>query len=195
MLPGSLSFHGVTFELGPSTTNNALIPAGQRIELPAGRFGHLYLLAAADGDQNAAFGIGGRSVDLTIRNWTGFIGQWDDRIWKSAEEPIAPRAGQQRPNPGTRVNPFAEMIGLRPGFIKRDPVAWFSSHHHSPDGKNQAYSYSYLFCYRIEIPENARTLILPTNSKIRILAISAAQDGSATTPAAPLYDTLERVGR
>jgi len=193
MLPASLSFSGVNFQLAPADMKNALTPAGQQLELPPGRFDCLYLLAAGDGDQQATFGIGSRKVDLTIQDWSGFIGQWDDRIWKSAEETAPKRAGQQRPNAGTRVNPFAEMVGLRRGFIKRDPVAWFSSHHHTPEGANQAYSYSYLFCYRIEIPENARTLVLPANNRIRILAISAAQDGGAITPAAPLYDTLMHV--
>jgi alpha-mannosidase len=37
-----------------------------------------------------------------------------------------------------------------------------------------------------------RTLTLPDNSKIRILAVSVAEDNPPLKAAAPLYDTLNR---
>ena len=192
MLPEALSYNGVTFRVAAgSGVKNALIPRGQRIDLPAGHFNSLYVMAVADGDQRTSFQVGDRTADLTIQNWTGFIGQWDNRIWKGAEQPIPARAGQPAGNRGTRLNPFAEMVGLRPGFIKRTPVALYCSHYHTADGKNQPYAYSYIFCYRMEVPETARSLILPTNEKIRILAVSVSEEGAAAVPAAPLYDTLE----
>ena len=92
----------------------------------------------------------------------------------------------------TRIDPYAEMTGIVPGFIKRTPVAWFSSHRHSADGANEPYAYSYLFAYSLEVPAGARTLILPNNDRIRILAITVANEFGDVRPAQPLYDTLER---
>jgi alpha-mannosidase len=81
---------------------------------------------------------------------------------------------------------------LRPGYIKRADLAWYASHHHTPDGLNEPYEYSYLFVYPITLPAGARTLTLPDDPDIRILAISAAQEQPAVKPLHPLYDTLGR---
>ena len=91
-----------------------------------------------------------------------------------------------------RSDPYGEMAGITPGFIKRAPVAWFASHRHTPDGKNEAYAYSYLFAYTLDVPANARTLTLPNNDNVRIMAITASNERSSIMPAQPLYDTLER---
>jgi alpha-mannosidase len=178
MLPRKIAFNGVQFELAPAKTGtpNAVAASGQTIQLPAGRFNRVYLLAAsAGGDQKAAFQVGGRTVDLTVEDWGGFIGQWDDRQWSSPDAP------QGR---------YGEMTGLKPGFIKRDDLAWYSSHHHDPSGKNVAYSYSYLFAYSIPLPAGANTLKLPADDKIRILAISVADENAEVKPVQPLYDVL-----
>jgi alpha-mannosidase len=82
------------------------------------------------------------------------------------------------------------MTGLKPGFIKRADLAWYCSHHHDASGKNVPYAYSYLFGYKIDIPRGARTLQLPDNDKIRILAISVAEENPQIHPAQPLYDVL-----
>jgi alpha-mannosidase len=84
------------------------------------------------------------------------------------------------------------FVGLTPGFIKRAPVAWYASHLHSTDGSNAIYNYSYLYAYTVDLPAGAKTLKLPTNDHIRILAITAAAVGEHTQPAQPLYDTLDR---
>ena len=42
----------------------------------------------------------------------------------------------------------------------------------------------------IDVPVNAQTLTLPNNDKVRILAISAAEENPDITPAEPLFDTL-----
>ena len=86
----------------------------------------------------------------------------------------------------------SEAAGLTPGFIKRAPVGWFASHRHGTDGTNEPYQYSYLFAYGIDVPAAARTLTLPANSRIRILAVTVADEPNQIRPAHPLYDTLER---
>ena len=94
LLPRQISFGGIGFSLAAAGKPNALVPHGQTITLPLGKYNRVYLLAAAaNSDQAATFRIGGKSIDLMIQEWTGFVGQWDDRIWKTTEEQIPPRPG------------------------------------------------------------------------------------------------------
>jgi len=197
MLPAMIPYAGIRFNLAPAGKGqpNALVPRGQTLQLPAGKLTRLYVLAAsAEGDQRATFRVGSNPVEMTIQNWGGFIGQWDTRLWNKKQEPIPQRPGSPAPRPGTkpRMRTVLEFAGLTPGFIKRAPVAWFASHHHTTDGLNEPYAYSYLFAYDIDVPKGARTLTLPDNDKIRILAITTANEGEQVRAAQPLYDTLER---
>jgi alpha-mannosidase len=82
------------------------------------------------------------------------------------------------------------MTGIKPGYIKRADLAWYCSHHHNAAGENVSYRYSYLFAYPIDLPADAKTITLPDNDKIRILAISVADENAAVKPAQPLYDVL-----
>jgi len=109
------------------------------------------------------------------------------------EVPITYGPGYIPPPNAPKTETVMEFNGeITPGFIKRAPIAWYSNHRHSADGKNEAYSYSYLFAYAIDLPAGATTLTLPDNDKIRVLAVTVANEPSHISPAAPLYDTLER---
>jgi alpha-mannosidase len=197
MLPASIDYAGVRFNLASaaSAKPNAVSAHGQAITLPSGKFNRLYLLAAAaGGDQTETFRVGDKPVELTIQEWTGKIGQWDDRSWTTRQEPIPSRPGSPSSMPGAppRLRTVMEFSGkITPGFIKRDNVAWFASHIHDAGGNFEPYSYSYLFAYPIDLPPNATTLTLPDNPRIRILAITVANESSQIKPAQPLYDTLE----
>jgi alpha-mannosidase len=195
LLPGKINYGGISFALATSQEGIPLaaIPKGETISLPAGSaFKRLYLLAAsAGGDQKVTFRVGDNPVELTIQDWSGFIGQWDDRTWNQKEERLPPRPGAA-PDAPPRVRTVLEYTGLNPGFIKQVPVAWFASHRHTAGGDNEPYAYSYLFAYAIDIPAGARTFILPSDDRIRILAITASDEASETRPGQPLYDTLER---
>jgi len=203
MLPAEIDYSGVRFTLPAAATGimNAVVPNGQRVELPEGRFNRVYLLAAAtDGDQRATFSVGANSTELTVQDWGGFIGQWDTRVWKnephfnwdiSAHHAVWPAKDVddrelRRPSPGYPD----DYVGLEKGFIKPARLAWYASHHHTAEGLNSPYQYSYLFAYALDIPAGAHSLTLPKNDKIRILAISAAEENPITTPAEPLFDTL-----
>ena len=204
MLPREIDYAGIRFSLAPAGAGkpNALVSHGQTIAIPDGKYNRIYLLAAAaNGDQKGTFTVGEKSFELTIQDWGGFIGQWDDRKWIQKEVQIPPRTppagtppdiAAQMQRPRTRIDPYAEMTGIVPGFIKRTPVAWFASHRHSSDGANEPYAYSYLFGYSLEIPRGAKTLVLPNNERIRILAITVANEVGEVRPAQPLYDILER---
>ena len=196
-LPRDIEIAGIHFALAPGGNGrpNALLAKGQSIKLPQQHFNRAYVLVAAVGDQVGTFRAGDQPVQLNIQNWTGFIGQWDDRTWNTRQEPVQPRPAQTLPPNTPRVRTVEEFSGtLIPGFIKRADVAWYSSHRHAPDGSNEPYAYAYLFAYPIDLPAGATTLTLPDNDRIRILAISVADEAGRVTPAQPLYDTLERTG-
>jgi alpha-mannosidase len=177
MLPAELTFDDVKFQLAPAKTGvpNAVISKGQSISLPPGQFNRLYIVAAsADGDQTASVELGGKTVELNIQDWGGFIGQWDDRKWS--------KSGAD--------DDYGEMTALKPGFIKRADLAWFDSNHRNAAGENVPYGYSYLFAYAIDLPAGTRTVKLPDNNKIRVLAMSVAQENAEVRPVQPLYDIL-----
>jgi len=197
MLPAEIDFGGVRFVLGPTAGSNAIIAKGQNIVLPEGKFSRLYLLAAADGDRKAVFKADGKPVELTVQDWGGYIGQWDNRTWNVREEPVPPPAKPQPAAPGAkpqapRMRTVMDYTGLIPGFTKAASVAWFASHRHLPDGTNDLYAYSYLFAYTIDLPAGAKTLTLPDDGKVRILAATVADEPWTVKPAQPLFDILDR---
>ena len=195
MLPAEITFNAVQFRLAPAKTGtpNAVVAKGQRIDLPAGPYSRVYVLAAAvNGDRKATFEVGDRAVEVNVEDWTGFIGQWDNRKWIAKD--ISIPAQQGRPA-RTEHEDYAEMIGIQPGYIKRADLAWYCSHHHNAAGENVPYAYSYLFAYRIDLPAGTKTIRLPNDQNIRVLAISAAHEDPEMRPAQPLYDVLPAEAR
>jgi alpha-mannosidase len=203
MLPSKIQLHGVEFDLASAKTGTptAVVANGQTIALPDGQYNRVYVLAAsADHDQKASFKVGDAKADLNIQRWTGFIGQWDTRQWKnqterdwatSANHAVWPPADlQQREQRPVSPRYPDDYVGLQPGYTKTAEVAWYASHQHTKDGLNQPYQYSYLFAYPIEVAGGSKTLTLPNNDKIRILAVSVATENPALTPVQPLYDTM-----
>ena len=177
MLPSQITFDDVNFELAQSNPGlaNAMVARGERLTLPEGRFNRVYILAAsAGGDQTTAFEVGGKKVELSIQDWSGLIGQWDDRQWS--------KSGAN--------DDYGEMVSLKPGYIKRADLAWYCSHHHDAAGENVPYGYSYLFAYSIDLPADATTIELPDNDRVYVLAISVAEASPKVTPAQALYDVL-----
>ncbi|GAC1356156.1 MAG: glycoside hydrolase family 38 C-terminal domain-containing protein [Acidobacteriaceae bacterium] len=208
MLPQQIDFHGVQFHLAPAKTGtpNAVIAKGQSLPLPSGSYNRVYILAASQGgDQQAEFGVGPARSNLTIQDWSGFIGQWDTRLWKSAPErkwaisahhPVWPAADvKERELRAPSPRYPEDYLGLREGFVKPAEVAWYASHHHTADGLNEPYQYSYLFAYSVDLPANAKTLTLPDNDKVRILAVSVALENPPVQAVQPLFDTLNHIAQ
>jgi alpha-mannosidase len=196
MLPADVAYAGIHFKLANAAPGkpNAVTAHGQKITLPEGKHARVYILAAAVRDQKGIFTVGNNSVELSIPDWTGYIGQWDNRNWDTKEVPIVRPADAPPMPPGaptTRtVTTFTGV--LTPGFIKRADVAWFASHRHDSAGLNEAYAYSYLYAFAIDVPKDATTITLPDNERIRVMAITVADEPSTVQPARPLYDTLVR---
>ena len=190
MIPdtGTITSEGIAFAIGPrakgKNEQNAVRCEGQTITLPEGDFNRVYLLAAAlGGDTSGNFSVAGKdgaklATTLTIQNWTGYIGSWDNRVFEGKVDELTHSVS----NPLKRIDT---------GFIKRAPVAWYCDHRYDKNGKDMIYSYCYLFKYALDVPAaaGAKTVTLPNNPKIRILAMTAARDPAAgTRPARPLYD-------
>jgi len=205
MLPAAIEFGPAEFKLAPAGTGkaNAVAAKGQTLQLPAGPFNRVYILAASsDGDQKAAFKVGDQPVELTVQDWGGFIGQWDTRLWNltprdwasSANHAVWPLPPAPADAARGRTEPRYpdDFAGMTPGYIKPADVAWYCSHHHTAEGLNEPYQYSYLFAYAIDLPANAKTLTLPNNDKVKVLAVSVADEGPLVKPAQALYDTLGR---
>ena len=202
MLSREIGFGAVTFQLAAAgAERDALVPRGQTLSLPSGMRRVYVLAASARDDQSATFQIGSAAINIKIQNWGGFIGQWDNRVWKTTEVQIPPRTPPVGTpadivallsRPRTRMDRYGQMTEITPGFIKRDPIVWFSSHHHTSNGTNQAYAYSYLFAYVFDVPATAKSITLPTNENVRIMAITASNEAHHVKPAQALYDTLDR---
>ncbi|MFL6286457.1 MAG: alpha-mannosidase [Pyrinomonadaceae bacterium] len=197
MLPREIPFGGVRFQLASGTGANALVARGQSVNLPKGKFTRLYILAAsADGDRRATFRVGERAFDLNVEDWGGFVGQWDARQWRAGERQVPPGASAETAarirEPYYRNDPYAEMTGIRPAFIKPAPIAWFASHRHNAQGASEAYSYSYLFAYALDIPPGARSFTLPVDDRVRVMAVTASDEGGRVRPLQPLFDLFER---
>jgi len=71
-----------------------------------------------------------------------------------------------------------DLKTIHPAFISNQRIAWAASHHHRSAG-DALYEYSYLFSYRLEIPEDAKSITLPNSRFVRIVAMSVGDEGYA----------------
>ena len=178
MLPPIINSEGVVFEMGPTSDGqmNAVVCDGRTIDLPQGDYNRLYLLAVAQDDTTARFRIDRKLLAIAIQSWTGFIGQFDDRVWDRKFEEVDFRCD-------------GRVVGIKTGYIKRSPLAWFSTHRHHPRSGNESYQFSYIFKYGLDLPRGAKQLTLPENPRVFIFAATAANNpNDVVRPVRPLYD-------
>jgi alpha-mannosidase len=76
---------------------------------------------------------------------------------------------------------------IHPAYIRNQRIAWAASHHHLPT-EDALYQYSYLFAYRLEIPEGATSITLPNARFVRIVAMSVGDEGNAKALQSPFED-------
>ena len=146
-------------------------------------------------------GAAPQSTTVRMPEWEGAVGQWnsrvvDDRLLRTVY--VAPEGNQQswtlEAINALTVTRFDEttrtVVGLdriHPGFVKRAEVAWVGTHRHAGDG-NQPYVPSYVFAFALDVPKGATSVRLPSNDRVRILAMTAARESAAKlTPAEVLY--------
>ena len=174
LIPDVIESEAIHFAVNHKTDgeNNAVVCSGQTIQIPQGNYTKLYLLAAANEDTEGVFTVDGQSTTLHIQQWTGKIGQFYNRILSRDNNSV---------------------VEMQLPYAKTDNIAWFASHvHDAYPSKNEAYQYCYLYKYGITIPAGCKTLKLPDNKHIKVLAVTATmQDSGTILPLQPLYDNFQ----
>ncbi len=156
-------------------------------------------------------------VRFDVQEWSGAIGQWNSRLRddRMLREVFIPRTEDQSwtlgeiesqmvtrwippPTPApaaktaasaapTQMPTVTGLEDVRPGFVKRDPVALVATHRHSPKA-DEPYIFAYVFEYAVDLPAGATAIVLPANDRIRVFAITAVNEPAAPVrPALPLY--------
>jgi len=185
LVPATVVADSVAFKLGPKFegAKNAVACRGQVVDIPGGNLNRLYFLAAAtEENQKGIFKIGDKEIEIPVGFWTGFMGQWDKRLWAEGE---ASHIEFDRDR--------FTYVGLAPGYTRKDNVAFFTTHLHSLKEGNEPYVYGYIFKYRIDLKAGVKEVVLPKNPKIRILAMTVAYNENDDSVAAQnLFDVLRR---
>ncbi len=209
--PSSVTAQGISFTLAGGAGPNMVSCTGQTVALPSGGHNRLYLLAAAaNGDQSGDFAVNTvwqenhrNMTTLTIQDWAALTGQWYSRVLHNdPSDPATFGPGTGYPDPqwdgnlilanmavkSVRGGRVVHLEDLKPGFVKRDPVAWVGSHRHDANG-DLPYCFCYLFLYSLDLPVGAVSITLPNNPNIRVAAMTAASTALADTqPAGVLYE-------
>nr|WP_321408439.1 glycoside hydrolase family 38 C-terminal domain-containing protein [uncultured Carboxylicivirga sp.] len=160
LVPDKIVSEGIEFQMGGKSDleMNAVNCKNQEIELPKGNYNKIYLLACAVNDQTVNFKVDGTEYTLDIQGWTGYVGQYYNRVF--AKDNVT-------------------VTNLEDAYYKDCNIAWFASHRHKAyPSENEAYQYSYMYKYELDIPVGAKTLVLPDNDRIKIMAVTVANQQS-----------------
>lgn len=155
LLPEEIEYKGIRFKLGEPDAANGMRCNGTTVTLPQGRYNKISFLAASSRKNvKARFVIDGKAQEAIIPAYDGFIGQWGHD-------------------------------GHTKGFLNSADVAYIGTHCHTSAGnKDLAYDYTYMYCISFNLPENAREIVLPGDSRIVLFAATVSQDdNNLTTPA------------
>jgi alpha-mannosidase len=163
LLPHELTFAGASFTFGPTGDGelNVVSCTGQSLPLPPSvnrdDWNDLYLLmlatgGPAEGNVAVLHSEGTDNVPISLYEYTEPMGQWNNRMVN----------GQMVTEPSM----------ILPAYVNQAPVAWAGTHRHTADGLNETYKFTYLYASRLQLPPGARTVILPENGNIKLLAAS-----------------------
>ena len=158
LFPSVIHFAGVEFRLGPAAggSPNALICQGQTIRLPAGRFNRVHLLAASlEGVRTHKLRVGDVEQTLRFHRLSGWLETWQESSGRPFHRPT-----------------------LIPGSVRPQapPVAWYASHRHDAQGRDEPYVFSYLYHHVLDWDNNDRCLLLPEAADVRIFALTLADE-------------------
>lgn len=172
LLPALITSEDIDFKMGSGADGekNIVVAKGQKIDLPAGNYNKLYILADATEDTKGIFKVGNQTTELGVQDWTGWVGQHYGRKLYFNDQKVSE---------------------ITNAYSKTDNIAWYASHHHSPKA-NDAYQYSYIYKYEINLPKGAKSVTLPNNDKIKVFAITVANKiNEDVAPLEPLYDNFK----
>jgi alpha-mannosidase len=203
LLPQTIDVDGLPFRFGSGApgAKNVLVPRAQRFTLPPGDHDRMYLLVAAvGGDEIGVVSFeranGPReAARFTAPEWIGPVGQWDSRLAtdQMLREVVIPPIEDQSWTTDAiwqhmlvSVDATGRLVGaerMKPGFVRRDEVAWVATHRHARHG-NEPYILCNVFKVGFDIPKGAIAFTLPANERLRILAMTIARRAHDDTRAA-----------
>ena len=130
-------------------------------------------MASAIYDSKAEFRFDKSVVPLQIQSGTGYIGQFYNRHF--ADDNVAV----------TKID--------RP-YVKGADIAWFASHgHYAYPSRNEAYQYTYIYAFELNVPNGAKTLELPLNQNVKVFAITVSEEADESVqPLQPLTDEFSQ---
>lgn len=161
LLPNSiLTADGVSFRLGEKEIANGMTCKGNVIELPAGHTYNRLYFLAASAGEDAR----------------GIF-----RIGNASQEITVPSY--------TGFIGQWEHLGHTEGFLKDAEIAYVGTHRHSAE-KDEAYEFTYMFKFGMDIPKGATSFTLPDNPDIVLFAASLVREEyPSVSPASELYRT------
>lgn len=160
LLPDSLVASSIPFRFGEKEAANGLTCKGDTIQLPAGSEYNRIYFLAAS-----------REGDCEGTFRTG----------KTEQTVLVPEY--------TGFIGQWGHLGHTEGFLKDAEIAYVGTHRHAPGG-DEAYEYTYMFKFGLDIPKGATSLILPDNKQIVLFAATLVkEDQPQVTPASNLYRT------
>ena len=174
LIPAELVCEGIRYKMGSTADgqNNVLACNGQKVDL-GNNCNKVYLLASAIYDSKAEFRFDKSVVPLQIQSGTGYIGQFYNRHF--ADDNVAV----------TKID--------RP-YVKGADIAWFASHgHYAYPSRNEAYQYTYIYAFELNVPNGAKTLELPLNQNVKVFAITVSEGADESVqPLQPLTDEFSQ---
>lgn len=138
LVPQVIESRGIRFQVDPSKIYSTMRCEGQKVILPDGYRDMVFLAAALEEDTIAEFVVDGKLQRILMPHWRGVVGDWDD------------------------------FAGGHFGGIKTTPIAWNSSHLHTPQG-NQPFDYGYMFRFSLR----GKKIFFPKDRGIIVFAATA----------------------
>ena len=160
LIPGRVDSGDIFFQINKNG-NDTLICSEEKLKISNQSHNRLSLLVSALEDTIACFTFTGKNektVEVSIQSVTEFVGQYDTRIWKR-------KSRQEKRDYVWRI----KCTGVKPGFIKRQEIAYYTTHMHS-HGKDLPYQFGYMFRIDMDIPDGADGIKVCDNNKVMIFA-------------------------
>lgn len=166
LLPDSiLNANGIPFRLGEKEIANGVTCKGNVLQLPNGHSYNRIYFLAASTNEDATA---------------------DFRIGNHSQAFTVPSY--------TGFIGQWEHLGHTEGFLKEAEIAYVGTHRHS-SRKDEAYEFTYMFKFGMDIPQGATTVTLPDNANIVLFAATLTQEKyPSVTPASELFRTAIRTG-
>ncbi len=151
---------GIPFEMGKKGKMNGMICSGQTVKIPKGA-DKLWIVATSDGDRDAEFKVGKKTVTVRIQDFSEKIGEWD---LIGSKHQLA--------------------------RIKRDDLAACYTHTHNAEG-DRLYLFAYLFRYCINVKGVKEITFPCDENIIITAATATFDRTDEAVPANLLYDSSE----